>query len=151
MTITDDGDIVRGLGYVTLYAAYMEEAIDECVNVFVAHDPAPPKNIDRFKISQRITYVRERVFDAHVFPNELSRFPQLLDQIGVLLELRNEVVHGRIYGGHQGAYDVLRPGRPSGTARSISSGELYDLANAMFDLLSPLNHASWYSIPRFLK
>lgn len=33
MPINDDGDIVRGLGFVTLYAAYMEEAIDQCRQV----------------------------------------------------------------------------------------------------------------------
>lgn len=148
MPLTDDGDIVRGLGYVTLYAAYIEEAIDECVKVSVAHDPAPPKNIDRFKISQRMAYVRDRLLTADSLPNELRHFPSLLDQIGNLLEHRNEVVHGRIYGALQGAGDELRPGRPSGVVRSISSDELYALANAMFGVLAPLNHASWFSMSR---
>lgn len=29
MTLVDDGDLIRGLGYVALYSAYLEEAIDE--------------------------------------------------------------------------------------------------------------------------
>ena len=40
MTIKDDGDIARGLAFVTLYAAYMEEAIEECAFVPAAADSA---------------------------------------------------------------------------------------------------------------
>jgi len=29
MALTDNGDLIRGLGYVSLYAAYLEEAIEE--------------------------------------------------------------------------------------------------------------------------
>lgn len=36
MSLTDDGDLIRGLGYVALYAAYLEEAICRSVT---SHDP----------------------------------------------------------------------------------------------------------------
>ena len=41
MALVDDGDVIRGLGFVTLYAAYLEEAVDECVDVLLAADPEP--------------------------------------------------------------------------------------------------------------
>ena len=40
MTLIDDGDLIHGLGYVALYAAYLEEDVDECLNVVACHDGA---------------------------------------------------------------------------------------------------------------
>ena len=133
MPIDDDEDIVRGLGFVTLYAAYLEEAIDECRQVLMQRD------------------VQERLAQHMALPAELGRLPGLLDCIGELLERRNEVIHGRIYGGMQGDKDELRPGRPGGSAKPIDSAELYELANTMFDTLKPLNHASMFSLRRLLQ
>ena len=54
MPIANDGDIVRGLGDTTLYAAYMEEAIDECRVALMKRDPVPPKGIEKWGISKRV-------------------------------------------------------------------------------------------------
>lgn len=148
MPMTNDGDIVRGLGYTTLYAAYMEEAIDECRLVLMRRDPAPPKGIEKWPISRRVDYVQERLAQVAPLPQELAGLPRHLDDIRDLLERRNEVIHGRIYGSLQGEKDELRPGRPTGSARPITSAELYDLANEIFATLGALNHASMFAIPR---
>ena len=148
MPMTNDGDIVRGLGYTTLYAAYMEEAVDECRIVLMRRDPAPPEGIEKWSISRRVEYVQERLTQFAPLPQELAGLPSHLDYIQDLLERRNEVIHGRIYGSLQGEKDVLRPGRPTGSARPITSAELYDLANEMFSTLGALNHASKFAIPR---
>lgn len=151
MPIADDGDIVRGLGFVALYAAYMEEAVDECATVLLEHDPAPPDSLGRRPTSQKVQYAQERLAQHEQLPDELSNFPGLLHYIADLFDRRNEVIHGRIYGGLQGAGDQLRPGRPEGSAKPISSVELYELANEIFETLGPLNHASWFSLPRLLR
>lgn len=148
MPMNDDGDIVRGLGFMTLYAAYMEEAVDACRQVLMQRDPEPPKRIERWPISERVKYVQERLVTHAPLPYELAHLPGLLDYVGELLEQRNEVIHGRIYGGMQGDKDELRPGRPGGSAKPIVSGELYHLANTMFQTLGPLNHASLFALPR---
>lgn len=148
MAIADDGDIVRALGFTTLYAAYMEEAVDNCRVALMQRDPAPPKGIDKWPISKRVEYVKTRLAQFAPLPDELAGFPTHLDHISDLLERRNEVVHGRIYGGFQGEHDELRPGRPTGSAKPISSAELYDLANEIFGTLWALNHASTFAIPR---
>lgn len=96
MPIADDGDIVRGLGFVALYAAYMEEAIDECATVLLEHDPAPPESLGRRPISQKVQYAQERLAQHEQLPDDLSHFPRLLDYIADLLDRRNEVIHGRI-------------------------------------------------------
>jgi hypothetical protein len=148
MPIANDGDIVRGLGYTTLYAAYMEEAVDGCRIALMERDPAPPNGIEKWPISRRIDYVQERLAKFAPLPQELTRLPSHLDYIRDLLERRNEVIHGRIYGSLQGEKDELRPGRPTGSARPITSAELYDLANEIFATLGALNHASMFAIPR---
>lgn len=148
MPMTNDGDIVRGLGYTTLYAAYMEEAVDECRIVLMKRDPAPPKGIEKWPISRRVEYVQHRLAQFAPLPQELAELPSHLDYIRDLLERRNEVIHGRIYGSLQGEKDELRPGRPTGSARPITSAELYDLANEIFATLGALNHASTFAIPR---
>lgn len=148
MPVKDDGDIVRGLGFVTLYAAYMEEAVDACVNVFLGKDTDPPANIERWQISRRVGYVKTQLSQHATLPEELQKLPGLLGHVDELLERRNEVIHGRIYGGMQGEKDELRPGRPTGVLKSIGSADLYDLANTLFAALSPLNHAAWFALPR---
>lgn len=148
MPMTNDGDIVRGLGFTTLYAAYMEEAIDECRVALMKRDPAPPKGIEKWPISRRVAYLHERLAQFIPLPQELAGLPSHLDYVSDLLERRNEVIHGRIYGALQGDKDELRPGRPTGSARPITSAELYDLANEMFATLGALNHASMYAIQR---
>lgn len=148
MPIANDGDIVRGLGFTTLYAAYLEEAIDECRVSIMKRDPAPPNGIEKWPISRRITYVRARLAQFLPLPLELAGLPIYLEYVSDLLERRNEVIHGRIYGNLQGENDELRPGRPTGSERPITSAELYDLANEMFATLGTLNHASMYAIQR---
>lgn len=65
-------------------------------------DAEPPKRIERWPISDRVKYVQERLTQYAPLPIELEPLPGLLDYIGELLERRNEVIHGRIYGGMQG-------------------------------------------------
>lgn len=148
MPLNDDGDIVRGLGFVTIYAAYMEEAVDECRQVLMRRDSEPPKRIERWPIGERVKYVRDRLATHAPLPDELAGLPHLLDYIDELLERRNEVIHRRIYGGMQGEKDELRPGRPGGSAKPIASDELYALANSLFETLGPLNHASMFALRR---
>lgn len=148
MPIANDGDIVRGLGFTALYAAYMEEAIDDCRIALMKRDHSPPKGIENWPISRRVAYVKERLAQFAPLPQEIAGLPTLLAYVSDLLERRNEVIHGRIYGGLQGEKDELRPGRPTGSARPITSAELYDLAKDIFATLPALNHASMFAIQR---
>jgi hypothetical protein len=148
--LTDNGDIVKALGYLALYAAYTEEAIDECISTLIKHDPKPPKNLQKYPCSQKIEYINQRI-KLKPLTQELQHFPQLLEYLIDLFEERNQIIHGRIYGSLQGKADILRPGRPSGSEREITSSELIDLANQFFDTLNPLNQAAFHSFNRYLK
>lgn len=150
MAVHDDGDIVRGLGYVTLYAAYVEEAVEECVAVLAAVDQAPPNNLNKRPISERIAYIEERLKGFGQLTEEMAQMPDLLIGVRDLLRWRNEIIHGRIYGGLQGAQDELRPSRADRSLRPITSEELYSLANQMMAAVPSLNAASMFQLRRLV-
>lgn len=53
MALESDGDVVRGLGFVTLYAAYLEEEVDALLDLLSSVDSSPEKH-KRWPISQRL-------------------------------------------------------------------------------------------------
>jgi hypothetical protein len=124
----NDGDVIRGLGFVTLYAAYLEEAIDQCVELLLSTGPNPDNRILRRQASEKLRYCKRRLDELAPLPDELLRFPEVLIGVRELLERRHEYVHGRIYAQY-GAEDQLRSGRRGVPDRPITSAELYDLAN----------------------
>ncbi len=146
--LKDDGDIIKGLGYVALYAAYIEESIDECTNILGESDESKPKNLHRFPISKKIEYLKERIAFKPL-SNELIKFPDLLCYVEELFKSRNEIIHGRIYGNLNGTEDILRSAKPSGVDRPVKSEELYDLANRFFSTLASFTHASYFSLRRY--
>ena len=147
--LNNDGDIVKGLGYLTLYAAYVEEAVDNCMHILSKYDFSPPKKSQTWPISRKIAYIQTQI-SLKSLTHELSNFPALLNHLLELFEKRNELIHGRVYGPLLGDKDTLRPGRLTGSLRAISSEEIYSLANDFFSTLGGLNHASYYSLTRYL-
>lgn len=150
MPLVNDGDIVRALGYVTLYSAYVEEAIDDCVEVLLAADPAVDVRIRRQPASEKIRYCGRQLESYGEIPTELRYLLGALEHIRRLLERRHDVVHGRIYGGVPGQGDVRRSGRQGIPDRQVTSEELYALANDLFEAQAPLQHASMFRLPRFI-
>jgi hypothetical protein len=148
MTITDDGDIVRGLGFVTLYAAYMEEALEECAGILKEKNSFPPREVSKGPISKLIDDLESSTTQHQPLPTDLSNFPNLLVHIRSLIERRNEMIHGRIYAALGGREAELRPSRPNRRVRQIDSRELYDLANSLFDTLDALHRAYKFSLKR---
>lgn len=128
MQIKDDGDIVRGLGFVALYAAYLEEQID-CLLFLLS----PIKNFSekeqKLPTSSKVKLAIQRVSEL-----EFAYRADMLSDLGIsaeLLKMRNEVIHGRIYSSHDRP-ENLKSGRPQIPDRPIESAELYDLANKLF-------------------
>lgn len=149
MPIADDGDIVRGLGFVTLYSSYLEEAVEECVAVLVAADQSAGGRNNRQPISEKIRFCQRRLEALAPLSGELQNLPKSLQQIRALFEARHDVVHGRIYA-VPGAGDIRHSGRQGVPERQVTSAELYQLANAIFAAQNPLMHASMFALPRFL-
>src|SRR5450759_791200 len=91
MALTDDGDLIRGLGFVALYAAYLEEAVDECLEVVLAQDAERDDGLYRRPTSQKIEYIHKQLRELEPLSEELERFLQVLPEICELLEKRNFV------------------------------------------------------------
>lgn len=146
-TLADDGDVIKGLGFVALYTAYLEESVDECVDVLLAADPEPDDRMHRRPTSEKVRYSQRQLERLAPLPAELSQLPAVLAYVIELLEQRNQLVHGRIYAEY-GAPDRLRSGRRGVPDREVTSAELYELANTIFEIRTPLMHASMFALPR---
>ena len=151
MPLKDDRDIVKALGFVTLYSAYLEESVDLCVEILVKQDSTAPKKIQRWPISQKLEYCAEQLEPLAKGNTEIARLIDACSYAGALFEERNDVVHGRIYAGVGSEPDVRKSGRAGIPDRPIASAELYELANQLFDACSPFMQGAWFAIPRALR
>ncbi len=147
MTLVDDGDLIRALGYVALYSAYLEEAIDEVFSATTVANEAHHPKMNRWQVSRKLDHIGQSISGWTRLPDELTRFLTCIDPLKALLERRNLIIHGRIYSDPKSG-DVLKPARvgfPEIPARSV---DLYDLATELFVARNPCLNASMFAIPR---
>ena len=145
--LEDDGDIVRGLGFVALYSAYLEEQID---NLLLLLGPIEEFGEDkqRWQTNRKIKHVKS-VLDAIEFEGK----DELITDLGTCKELfedRNKFVHGRIYGNYDRP-DILKSGRPNTPDQEIQSDELYKLANECDDFIAAVYRPMVIRIPRAIE
>jgi hypothetical protein len=144
--LQSDGDIIRGLGFVTLYSAYAEEQVDELLHQLSVIG-ASASDCRRWPVSKKLKHALELTQQLHA--TQLSDLEQTLSYGPTLFEKRNGVVHGRIYAGHQST-DTLRAGRPDVPDRPIEAKELYDLANLFMEYRGALLGPMVNRLPRIL-
>jgi hypothetical protein len=147
MTLKDDGCLIRGLGYVALYAAYLEEAIEDIFFAVVEMEKEQNPKMDFWPISQKLKYVDKKVKEWPNLPSELEEFCSYTEQLLSLLENRNILIHGRIYADKKTG-DTLKPARKGFPAVPAVSAEFYELANHLFAALEPCRRVSMFAIPR---
>jgi hypothetical protein len=144
--LQNDNDIIRGLGFVTLYSAYLEEQIDNLLLML--------KKIEQFTEKEQSWSVSRKIKKAMAIVGTLD-FEGRNDLIADLNEAkktfnkRNIIVHGRIYGNFDRA-DTLKSGRPNIPDRAIDPVELYELANHFSDLRGEIYRPMIFAIPRAL-
>jgi hypothetical protein len=128
--LEDDGDIIRGLGFVCLHSAHAEEQIDSLITMLCVRQGITGKEL-RWPTSRKIRHTRKllRLLDFQG-KDELM---QALRYVAKAFNDRNEVVHGTIYS-HFDRRESLTSGRPNVPERTITSAELYELA-ARFEAL----------------
>ncbi|MER0203666.1 MAG: hypothetical protein DU480_07350 [Nitrosomonas sp.] len=147
MPLSDDGDIIRGLGFVALYAAYLEEQVD---NLLIMLEPleASPELKNHWPVSRKIdkskSLVRTLEFDYREFLLESLNYSKSL------FEKRNEVIHGRIYASFDRS-DTLKSGRTNVPNREISSSELYELATNLANAREKIYRPMILQIPQAIK
>ena len=136
--IPDDGDIVRALGFVAMYSSWLEQDVDDVLDVLGEER----NGWLRWPVSRK---VKEALRRARGIGNESSkRLEQALLHAESLFERRNELVHGRIFAEHE--RDFLKSGRQSVPTREVTFGELQDLANSLFDARGELLRVSLFGL-----
>lgn len=140
----DDGDIIRGLGFVTLYSAYLEEHIDALLYVLGPVEEFSD-NKQRWPISRKIKNAKKIL--SRIDNQEFNDLIPDLDTSLSLFEERNELVHGRIYGNYPRG-NVLKSGRPNIPDREVDSAELYKLANEFDEFRAAIYRPTIFKIPR---
>lgn len=147
MPLQNDGDVVRGLGFVALYAAYLEEQIDNLLFMLQLLE-AFPKAEQRWPTSRKIEKSK-RLVSALAFEYRDALLADL-DASRQLLDRRNEVIHGRIYANFDRP-DTLKSGRPNTPDRIVESAELYELANNLDEARCALYRPMILQIPRAMQ
>ena len=147
MALEDDGDPIRGLGFVALNAAYLEEQIDNLL--FMLQPVEAFAEVEqRWPISRKIEKARRLVSELAF--EERDGLLIDLDASKKLFDWRNEVIHGRIYANFDRP-DTLKAGRPGVPDRLIDSAELYELANNLIEARSLVYRRMIFQIPRALQ
>ena len=146
MALEYDGDVVRGLGFVALYSAYLEEQIDNLLVMLQVVEPFP-EDEQRWPISRRIEKAK-RLVSRLQFEYRDALLTDL-DASKRLFDFRNEIIHGRIYANFDRP-DTLKSGRRNIPERVIEAAELYDLANNLSDAGSAICRPMVIQIPRAL-
>lgn len=145
--ISDDGDIVRGLGFVSMYSAWVEGDVDDLLRLLDFVEPFDDKK-QRWPISRKLDHAASVV--ERLGSSELSSLPAALIKGKNLFERRYEAVHGRIYAGH-GRTDYLQSGRANTPIRPVTSAELYQLANDFWGYRGHLIGPQLFRLPRAIQ
>ena len=142
--IQDDGDITRGLGFVSMYSAWVEEDVDDILRMLSPIQAYEEKN-QRLQISQKLKNAAQIIEQLEC--EELRELPVALRTGIVLFEKRNSVVHGRIYADFDKKVYV-QSGRPNVPTRVVTSAELYELANEFTNYRDHLIGPQTFRLPR---
>jgi hypothetical protein len=139
-----ENDIIKALGFVALYAAYLEEGIDIVMERLSAVKEITDKE-KKWPTSQKIKWCKTVLNSLQ--NDEFKHLLYVLDQAKCLLERRNEVVHGRIYAGNDRS-DKLKSGRHGLPEREVTAGELYDLADEIFNIQATIPNINYFTTMR---
>jgi len=147
MPLQRDNDVVRGLGFVALYAAYLEEQIDNLLFMLQLIEQFS-ENEQRWQTSRKIEKAK-RLVQRLEFEYRDTLLADL-DASKQLLDWRNEVIHGRIYANFERP-DTLKSGRPNIPDRVVTPNELYNLADNLADARAALYRPMIFQIPRSMQ
>jgi hypothetical protein len=144
--LQNDNDIVRGLGFVALYSAYLEEQIDNLLFMLSEVEEFTDEE-QRWPVSRKIKKAKAIAskFDFEGRDDLITN----LDVAKEAFEERNKIVHGRIYANFDRP-DTLKSGRPNTPDRFVEPAELYELANHFNDIRGEIYRPMIFKIPRVL-
>jgi hypothetical protein len=130
-----EGDLIRPLGLVTLYAAYAEGEVELLLETLSVVQPLE-KQTHRRPLGQKISLALDLV--AKLNHESLAELDAVLREAEALFAKRNELIHGRLYSG--GRLESNYPGVP---ARKVTVEELAEFAEQVFNWKERLNVQRW--------
>lgn len=120
-----EGDPVRPLGFVVLYASYAEGEIDELLTVLLGSS-ASEDSVRQWPVGRKLRHAQLLV--RRMRASELAGLQATLKEAESLFSRRNELVHGRLFGGGR-----LVSNRLSNASRQVSLQEIVGLAEELFN------------------
>lgn len=140
-----NNDIVKALGYVALYAAYVEESVDSVMERLSLVKTVTEKE-RKLPTSIKIDWCVKELISLNSDGN-LDQLVSLLKNTKESLKQRNDVIHGRIYSGDDRS-DNLKSGRSGVPDRDVTADELYDLAEELFNLQAAVPNIDYFASVR---
>lgn len=125
MTGAFEGDLVRPLGLMTLYAAYAEGEIDELLSALLAPEPFDDAK-RQWQVGRKLTYAQRLI--RKLKASDLSGLLATLEGAKALFRQRNELVHGRLFSGGR-----LVSNRTNVATRHVSADDIVGLAEQIFN------------------
>ena len=121
--ISNDNDVIRAVGYVTIFSSYLEGEVDAMLSQLIRiSGKTRKKNI--WAVAAKLKEIKKLLPDTE---------EHLIDRCLVKLEYRNMITHGQLIAGLGGNPDRLISGR-DGTEKEITPEEVYKLVNELDDL-----------------
>lgn len=119
-----EGDLIRPLGLVTLYAAYAEGEIDELLRALPAPEPFNEVK-QQWQVGRKLAYARRLI--RRMNASDLSGLQVTLSDATALFKQRNDLVHGRLFSGGR-----LISNRTNVPVRQVSADDILELAERIF-------------------
>lgn len=154
MSISDDGDVIRGVGFVAVYSAYLEDEIAELIALTTNIIPLR-KNIHQLCLTDQAKHLRKvlkKLFkETHDWigkEEEQTQTAHILKIVEKITPERNQTIHSQLISNQAGI--ITQKNRRLGTEIQIKSADVYNLANYIFDLTAEV-HRLQFTIGRLAK
>jgi len=136
MRFTKMDDPVKGVGFVAIYFAYLEDELDELLGQS-GHLFTLPDKIDRWKFRDKAKWLQKQLrttFDTYAYlhsDEERARAESILTACREAALKRNDIVHLPIFGDRKGG---AMQKDLSGKMRPLDVAKIYRFAEHVFDL-----------------
>jgi hypothetical protein len=136
MPIFDDGDPVRGLGFVAMYFAHLEDGVDRVLEA-TKQITTVPTRLENYRVGDKVRFLRKALRRALLtnpttYPNDDERqIKRVLRACKAVISARNDVLHQPIFGDMRGEQYQQKW---NGPRRKVLSRDIYQLANTIHNV-----------------
>jgi hypothetical protein len=139
LRLHDDKDPVRALGFIALRAADLEDDLAQLVDLLRKAVPTMHKNVQTLPLADQARHARKAFSGLFVAASDYLRKSEdeadaynILREVENIAERRNTALHSQLIG--MPADQIAQINRRRGTSLTITSRELYDLAEDLHAL-----------------